>query len=1235
MQYAVLFSKYLTYLFRSRYIFLPFTASTALTPNTHVIHAPTEGEVYKKYQVPAYLQVVEKETMDNSGTWEVDYVSDAMRRRFAVGLGFSSPDVGEMQMSKELHSQTEALLRGGVSGSMTTVREDYTLSFQQDWGADVVSDVLGSGIKTKPSDEELREQMLRDGGISDTTDSDDDDDNNNNNNNFGPATKIAELLLDMVCGPKLAENITDDPSKVSLSPLVPDCLLTESNVVLDDDFSRMQADKIFKPRKKLEASNSEVGEAKYCTAQDIIDGSTILREMGSHIIVGVTVGGSVQATVDLNSKSLNNNDEMVERNVEESLKHVIERAEQQEIISQMYYETKDNSDSMSGSDVLKSRSISTNPRMRQSIANDPIASVKKWEAEEVEDRSRSSNDVDQDDENDGATKELNALFKKNGFDPNSPYKKMYPKYYVKPNKKKNRRRRLLLSADKEEDKEEDKRINGHFKPTEEDYEVQDTVRRINGGSYFPRSFTAPSETDLSIFWETVEQQPGFLKFQFRPLLDVITHTDVLLRCFGENLVNKRTDDYHKTKTGRKLLRRQVFWENFLLYMNIKIESLELSRQKFEVEQKLVQTGTFTKMEMVRRFQKFANKIDKTASGSGNMLTLVGSWTRLSGLIRESKDNSDLLDMISSITGVILTHSRLLTHSRSMCRAGSEYFRRKAFIRGQVEKDVPLSEPSHGEGEGEENVRTEDDTNNKKANTNDVKKSFLELSDFDVPSLQFESKFIIGASYALEKECIENTLKQQKKLFESAIYAVTIEQYALKGLMETLWSLSLDYAVQLLMNELRIDREFITSNRGLNNGRKSSTAALCQKEKGKAEMEICFMMESIVRQTIVEHLDVSSSNLALDPTVELSRLINELMLVEPLLYKYRKNKNPKTNKEWSRLEKANSIAFILFGSRIRKNGFVSENNKLTKQEIINDGSSSKTKATYDLRNLIGELSKSEDEMDISTVNENINEMLKSTDESECSTFSSLRAQYGAYKKDHDNAINNQQCSVCEYYINLNRVYGRSNLYVWRDDVSLWPTDNVPSDDSEKGSGPKDVLSKKEITNTGDIIDSLCDRQYFKNGDGLTSLDHAEKKCGGSPFDFIDGNAKKRSSGGGGGGTAFLETPLDVALAISDPKGGAMLGLTSTQKRIITEMNQKRLKQTVLPKTCEGVSLQPGQMKQIQIQFDCIELELKGVQMKASTTKKQCESTVKDLKPMLINQLKAFSRASGSPTIILGK
>ena len=98
----------------------------------------------------------------------------------------------------------------------------------------------------------------------------------------------------------------------------------------------------------------------------------------------------------------------------------------------------------------------------------------------------------------------------------------------------------------------------------------------------------------------------------------------------------------------------------------------------------------TKMEMVKRFQKFALSIDKTAQGEGMMLTRMGGWTRLAGLIREMKDSSHLLDMLSSVTGILLTHSRLLIHSRSMCRADAENFERKAMFRGLVNQDVPFS-----------------------------------------------------------------------------------------------------------------------------------------------------------------------------------------------------------------------------------------------------------------------------------------------------------------------------------------------------------------------------------------------------------------------------------------------------------------------------------------------------------------------------------------------------------------
>ena len=65
--------------------------STALTPNTRVIHDPTEGEFYKKYQIPSALQVVEKSKVTSDGTWTVDYVTDTMRRRLSTQWGYHNP----------------------------------------------------------------------------------------------------------------------------------------------------------------------------------------------------------------------------------------------------------------------------------------------------------------------------------------------------------------------------------------------------------------------------------------------------------------------------------------------------------------------------------------------------------------------------------------------------------------------------------------------------------------------------------------------------------------------------------------------------------------------------------------------------------------------------------------------------------------------------------------------------------------------------------------------------------------------------------------------------------------------------------------------------------------------------------------------------------------------------------------------------------------------------------------
>ena len=99
---------------------------------------------------------------------------------------------------------------------------------------------------------------------------------------------------------------------------------------------------------------------------------------------------------------------------------------------------------------------------------------------------------------------------------------------------------------------------------DDDFNILNNVRTMKGGSYFPRSITAPSESDLSNYWSTINLQPGFLHLETRPLLDLINHQDVIKRCFhiqSKNEVLPRIKEFARTPIGRRLLRRQIFWKN--------------------------------------------------------------------------------------------------------------------------------------------------------------------------------------------------------------------------------------------------------------------------------------------------------------------------------------------------------------------------------------------------------------------------------------------------------------------------------------------------------------------------------------------------------------------------------------------------------------------------------------------------------------------------------------------------
>jgi hypothetical protein len=286
-------------------------------------------------------------------------------------------------------------------------------------------------------------------------------------------------------------------------------------------------------------------------------------------------------------------------------------------------------------------------KLRNAVANDPIRTVQTWEAEMEEDNNEMDKyplNYNEDGEHDEYSIERN------------PYKYLFS---TSSTASPPPSRRRLLSSTMQHDAAsthqkqpseldaDDSSIDDAELLLDDDFNILNNVRTMKGGSYFPRTITAPSESDLSKYWSTINLQPGFLHVETRPLLDLINHQDVIKRCF--NIQNKdevlpRVTEFARTPVGRRLLRRQIFWENFLLYMNIKALSLETNRKKYVLEKIIVQRATQTKMEMIERFQQSANQLDQTASGSGMMLTRLGGWTRLGGLIREAKDSVSEIDI---------------------------------------------------------------------------------------------------------------------------------------------------------------------------------------------------------------------------------------------------------------------------------------------------------------------------------------------------------------------------------------------------------------------------------------------------------------------------------------------------------------------------------------------------------------------------------------------------------------
>ena len=61
-------------------------------------------------------------------------------------------------------------------------------------------------------------------------------------------------------------------------------------------------------------------------------------------------------------------------------------------------------------------------------------------------------------------------------------------------------------------------------------------------------------------------------------------------------------ELHKSAVGRMLIRKKVFWDNFLLYQDVRAEAIARTRTRMLAEQHFVQTATLNKLEMIKQLR---------------------------------------------------------------------------------------------------------------------------------------------------------------------------------------------------------------------------------------------------------------------------------------------------------------------------------------------------------------------------------------------------------------------------------------------------------------------------------------------------------------------------------------------------------------------------------------------------------------------------------------------------------
>ena len=568
----------------------------------HKFHSMEEGEsLHRKYRVPIAIDVEDRGGEQVQSLWKDWRNPEAYRKALAQGLGFSEFNAA-MSQSQQVHHVASATKAGLITATRKTEK-------------------IGWVARVKP--------YLT--GLSDKGDSD---------LRLDAGMWPSNTFVEAVCGHDIPRK--DHPMT---NVRLPDCIL------LKNDFtsSTSQEEIVLSERNTKEQEHAEEGEAKRCTIRDMRRLLQFYREFGSHVVVGVTMGGSIEEHRVMRPPGTSINGEEDETKQQQSANRV------DDILNNDAHRRKQDKFSASISSS-KSKHVSyqtTSPQRAGSTFTSDERSRRWKDMSNFAKRATAEKEIERADQADRVTATLPS-----------------------------KRRRLLLTNVRQKQRHNDAILSRSM--------------YINGVVDAPYDVEDASLEDVSTYWSRVEEPEGqnilSLRTETLPLHNLLLeHSGVRTICTqNENgTTSIRTiDDLYASKMGRSLVRKSVLLLNFLTWIDaesaMQFHLLMRSRQMYVQYQRVI--GMLSPIST--EFKTTALKIDAMAKSkekedkdkdtnkdtnkdadddSSTTMTLpLSAWQRLSTLSTLGENVGPLIKLLSIGAKRILLASTARKKRREYC-----------------------------------------------------------------------------------------------------------------------------------------------------------------------------------------------------------------------------------------------------------------------------------------------------------------------------------------------------------------------------------------------------------------------------------------------------------------------------------------------------------------------------------------------------------------------------------------